>query len=74
VEQEHTTDNFNNCFFCDSNDNSNQIYSIIRYVSKSKKPEIMLELKQICGIAADPSNGYGAAAACSQIAGEGMGN
>jgi len=49
-------------------------YSIIKYVSKSKKPEIMLELKQICGIAADPSNGYGAAAACSQIAGEGMGN
>jgi len=34
----------------------------------------MLELKQICGIAVDPSNGYGAAAACSQIAGEGMGN
>lgn len=75
MEQEHATENFNNCFFCGSN-NSNQIYSIIKYVSKSQKkePEITLELKQICGIAVDPSNGYDAAAACSQIAGEGMGN
>jgi hypothetical protein len=34
----------------------------------------MLKSKQIYGIAVDPSNGYDAAAACSQIAGEGMGN
>jgi hypothetical protein len=34
----------------------------------------MLQLKQICEIEVDPSNGSGAAAACSQIAGEGMGN
>jgi len=45
-----------------------------KYVRKRKRPAIMLQLKQICGIAVDPSNGFGAAAACSRIAEEGMGN
>jgi len=47
---------------------------MIKYVRKRKRPAIMLQLKQICGIAVDPSNGFGAVAACSRIEEEGMGN
>jgi hypothetical protein len=37
-------------------------------------PVIILQLKQIYRNAVDSSNAVGAAVACSQIAGEGMGN